>query len=206
VKIRRRYWILGGAGILALAAAGFGGHYYYTRYVLANFKTVVPGRIYRSGQPSPKHLRQWKEEHGIRTVINLRGASDREEYAAERQACAELGLELVDLEWSAVRMPGPEAVRKLVDVLEKSRQPVLLHCARGIDRSGVASVLAAMMIGGQDYATARKQIGSKYDRIGSESDGCLGLLFRYEADCTARGRDTGGWPQFREWLDQTYRD
>lgn len=203
---RKLRWILIPVAVVALAGGGFAGYRYYTRHVLGNFDTVVQGKVFRSGQPTPEHLREWKEKHGIRTVVNLRGADlTREEYVKERDACRDLGLKLIDIEWSATRQPGPEAVQSLVKALDAAEPPVLLHCARGVDRSGVASCIAEMKIGGADYETAKKQIGSKYSRLDSDAPGVVGLLNQYEDWCRAKGIGTGGWAQFKAWLDQDYR-
>lgn len=196
---RRRLWILS-ALLVAGTIGGFAVHRRYTRKTLANFKTVVEGKVYRSGQPGPDHLRRWRAEHGIATVINLRGADEgREEYVREREACRELGIRLIDIEWSATRQPGPEAVEALVRAFDEAPLPVLLHCAEGVDRSGVASVLAAMKIGNVDYRTARKQMGSKYASL-DDAPGVVGLLRQYEASCRDRGVDPGGWAEFSAWL------
>lgn len=202
---RRLRWVLIPVAVVALAGGGFAGYRYYVRTVLGNFDTVVPGRIYRSGQPTPEHLREWKEKHGVRTIINLRGADPTdEEYVLERDACRNLGLTLVDIDWSATRQPGPEAVRALIRALEGAEAPLLIHCARGVDRSGVASAIAEMRFGGADYETAKRQIGSKYGALDTEA-GVVGLLHLYEDWCRARGIGTGGWAQFSRWLEAEYR-
>src|SRR5262249_28784718 len=41
--------------------------------VASNFHTILPGQFYRCSQPSPARLRQLIRDHGIRTVVNLRG-------------------------------------------------------------------------------------------------------------------------------------
>ena len=51
--------------------------------------------LVRTNQPSPRQLAFWKSQ-GIRTVINLRGARDEAYYALEKDACARLGLTLID--------------------------------------------------------------------------------------------------------------
>jgi protein tyrosine/serine phosphatase len=173
--------------------------------VEANFRAVLEGRVYRSGQPSPSHLRAWKEKYGLRTVINLRGTGTSD-YAEERRTAQELGLGLVDLEWSAKRIPGPQAVDSLVQALESAEQPLLVHCAEGVDRSGVASALTAMVVGGQNYDDARRQLSRKYLNAPAGESGVVGLMQKYEAWCLRERRGTGGWREFREWLQKVYRE
>jgi protein tyrosine/serine phosphatase len=194
-------WVLSMSVLFAASAGGLVSYTYYLRVVRARFDTVVPGQVYRSGQPTPAHLREWTRRYGLRTVINLRGAdAEREAYLLERNACREMGLTLIDIEWSALRQPGREAVRALLDALDSAERPILIHCAHGVDRSGVASAIAAMRIGGADYETARRQIGSKYARLDADAPGVVGLLRRYEEACRARGRDPGAWSDFEAWL------
>lgn len=200
----RRRWILAAAGALLLVAAVPVARYQYHRFVLKNFETVIDGRVYRSAQPEPRHLREWTREHGIRTVINLRGVKSSPTYREERRTAEELGLRLVDMEWSAQRMPGRDAVRAIVEALETAEQPVLIHCARGQDRTGVASAIAAMALGGEDYDTAREHLSSKYAGMDDEARGVVGLMVEYEEHCRREGRSTGGWPEFRRWIDEVY--
>jgi len=58
--------------LLALVLA-VGG---YVLYLLAtdNFHEVVAGQVYRSGQMNGKALARVINEHGIQSVLNLRGA------------------------------------------------------------------------------------------------------------------------------------
>ena len=38
----------------------------------ANFHVVVPDRLYRSAQPTPSRIAEWKARFGLTTIINLR--------------------------------------------------------------------------------------------------------------------------------------
>src|SRR5882757_2523310 len=55
----------------------------------------VSDELVRSNQPWPHQLRAWKRR-GIRTVVNLRGGFDASFHALEKDACARLGLTLVN--------------------------------------------------------------------------------------------------------------
>ncbi|MFP3936945.1 MAG: fused DSP-PTPase phosphatase/NAD kinase-like protein [Phycisphaerae bacterium] len=169
-----------------------------------NFHAIVPGLAYRCAQPGPSQLRRWTERYGLRTVINLRGKSSRDFYAAERAAAEELGLRMVDVRLSAMGHPPRPQLMRLIEALENSPRPVLLHCRAGADRTGLAAVLAAMAIGGQDYATAREQLSWQYGHIDDHTDRIAGLLHRYERFCSEAGIDTGGWEQFRRWASEEY--
>ena len=181
------------------------GYYLYVRYATTNFHVVVEGQVYRSAQPSPVELKRWTVQHGLKTVINLRGASSLPFYEAERSAAAAAGLQLVSIRFSAQRLPSALSLRRLIEALERSERPVLVHCQAGADRTGVASVLAAMVVGGESYETARGQLSAWYGHIDPDPEHIGGLLQLYERHCRERGTDTGGWAEFRQWALQEYR-
>ncbi len=191
-------WILACGIALALCA---GGAYYYLRFVRVNFHVVIEGQVYRSAQPGGETLLGWIRSRGLKTIVNLRGSvSD-----AERAATKEGGATLVVIRFSAYRLPSLPSLRKLIEVLETADRPILLHCRAGADRTSMASVLAAMAIGGQDYQAASSQLSMRYLRLDGSPQRIAGFLQRYEAYCRKEKIDTGGWKQFRRWAMETYR-
>ncbi|HOF17764.1 MAG TPA: tyrosine-protein phosphatase [Phycisphaerae bacterium] len=195
-------WLLGSV-VLALAVAA-GGYYLYLRFFAGNFHTVVPGQVYRSAQPSDSQLRRWTQRYGLRTVINLRGESSRDFWPAEVALAEQLGLRHVNLKLSAMRLPPRPLLLALADALETAERPMLIHCAHGADRTGLASVMAAMAVGGQPYDAAREQLSARYLHLADDDDGIGAVAGLYESACAAHGRPTGGWREFRRWLDEEY--
>lgn len=107
-----------------------------------NVRTVAPGRVYRSAQLTGAHLNTLLDTHGIRTVINLRGASPEATwYRSETASCRARGVTHIDIALSAVRLPPPEELRKLLRAFDTATYPVLFHCRGGADRSGLAGAL-----------------------------------------------------------------
>src|SRR5207248_3100494 len=105
-----------------------------------NFRTVLPGEVYRCGQPSPGRLEWLIRRYGIRTVINLRGACPGVNwYRDQARVTAELDVSQEDIHLSATRLPSTTAIRRLVEVLQRSERPLLIHCQQGADRTGLAS-------------------------------------------------------------------
>lgn len=110
----------------------------------ARFAEVMPGKLYRGGFPSTRHIRILKEEKGIRTIISLTDEKDEPKYVEEKRAADELGIRLLRF-----AMPGDgcaqfgdldRAVDALADALadapaSRSRPPVFYHCAAGKQRS-----------------------------------------------------------------------
>jgi protein tyrosine phosphatase (PTP) superfamily phosphohydrolase (DUF442 family) len=191
-------------GLLVIIAAGIIAGYFYVQHsIYRNFAIVVPDQVYRSAQPSPDHLRQWTKKYGLKTVICLRGSTfdGYDEYA---KTAKELGLNLITLRFGAGRPPPTPMLYQLIDALDQSEQPILLHCRSGIDRAGMASTLAQMAIGKETYADAMDQRAA-WSKHASRQDGYIGTLFDdYEAAKTQAAKPTGSWIQFRDWAKGQY--
>lgn len=201
---RRRKLLKLSALLAALVLAGAGGYVLVVRYGLDNFHAIVEGQVYRSAQPDPRDLRKWVSRYGLKTVINLRGKSDSPPYRSEREVLASAAVRLIDIRFTADRLPSAWQLRELIAALEQAERPLLLHCRDGIDRTGMASVIAAMAVGGQDYAAARGQLSWKYLGRGAADGGVTELFTAYEAYCDRRRAGTGAWKAFRDWALTVY--
>ena len=82
---------------------------------------------------------------------------------------------------------------------------MLLHCLQGADRSGLASVMARMAVGGKPYDRAKEQMGLKFLHIDPSSEHVGAVLTEYEDYCRGHNVDTGGWAEFRDWIFHVYR-
>jgi len=176
--------------------------------VRANFREVVPGKVYRSAQPSWSELEKWVDKYDIKTVINLRG--DKENVIAdERKVLAGLGVEMKTIRLSSKRLPARYMLVDLIELIESSELPVLIHCKSGIDRGGTASALAAMSIGKYDYEKAVWESyvppgpwkRKKYKRRSYFHDYLhVSDLFKfYESYCLRNNLEFNDWEQFKHW-------
>jgi protein tyrosine phosphatase (PTP) superfamily phosphohydrolase (DUF442 family) len=111
---------------------------------LPNLHLVAPG-LYRSAQPeaeSPRGLAQL----GIRTVLSLRaGDGDRELLGGDGVALQRLPLRT----WAVGENDVLAALRIMTDA---RRQPLLVHCKHGADRTGL--MIAAYRVVVQDWSKA----------------------------------------------------
>lgn len=144
------------------AAAGWAGWLHLS----GNFHTVREGVLYRSAQPMPAELQRQTAQHGIRSVLNLRGAKPGVQwYDAELAEAQSLGLVHADFEMSASRKPSPEEVTQLISLMRGLPQPVLIHCLAGSDRTGLASALYLAGVLGTDEEVAEGQISFAYGHV-----------------------------------------
>jgi protein tyrosine phosphatase (PTP) superfamily phosphohydrolase (DUF442 family) len=128
----------------------------YTGFLNGNFRTVTDDHMYRSAQLSPETLKGRIEQHGIKTVLNLRGPQDDDDawYQAEKKTCIESGVRLVDLKLDPEKLPHPDVLRALLDEFENQASPALMHCRAGADRSGLAAALYLMIHEGKSLDQA----------------------------------------------------
>jgi protein tyrosine/serine phosphatase len=102
----------------------------------------VSHRLYRSGQPSEIGLRK-AAAWGVRTVIDL--CSEGKRARQEKALVESLGMRYVNIPMSGLRAPTQAEVERVLELIHGSaEQPVLVHCRRGSDRTGV--IVAAYRI------------------------------------------------------------
>jgi hypothetical protein len=145
-------------GLLLAAAAEVGRVLWGT-----NFHTVVPGRVYRCAQLSGPALTRLIQAHGIRTVVNLRGCcAPFPWYLDECRATHHRDVAQEDVCFSAGRLPSGPELRRLVEVLDRTEYPILLHCRRGADRTGLTAAVLLLLQTDTDLPRARRQLGWRF--------------------------------------------
>jgi hypothetical protein len=171
----------------------------------SNFHTVQAGKFYRCAQPSPPQLERMIHYYGIRTVVNLRGnCSTFDWYLDECRTSAKLDVCQEDLCFSAGRLPSVPEIRRLVEVLDHSQYPVLFHCHRGADRTGMASVVALLLHGDVPYETARRQLGLRYGHLALGRPANLDRFFDLYGEWLEREGLTHSRDNFRRWVMHDY--
>jgi protein tyrosine/serine phosphatase len=128
-----------------------------------NFATVVEGEVYRSNQITAKRLAQYRDNYGIRAVLNLRGSSPGSPwYDAEVRATSALGIQLIDFGLSAQTELTEQQVNKLTAILRDAPKPLLIHCRSGADRTGLASLIYQAVIAGIGEDRAERQLSLRF--------------------------------------------
>ena len=166
----------------------------YLRLGFQNAHWVGPDLV-RTNQPWPFQLRWWRDQ-GLRTVVNLRGGGyETGFYVLEREACARLGLELVNFAVASRDAPSRAQVNAAAELFGAIRYPALMHCKSGADRAGLMSVLYAHLHLGQPLRAALKaQLGLRTLHIRQGKTGVLDYMFtRYLAEGEPEGQSLLQW-------------
>ena len=172
-------------------------------FFLSNHHTVLQGKLYRSAQLSPEELARVIAEKKIRTLINLRGLSpDRTWYLSEAQVTHDARVSQEDISLSAKRLPAPNEIRRLVDVLDHTEYPILVHCQQGADRTGLVSTAALLLHTDATLATARRQLWPRYGHMSVGRTAEIDRFFDFYEDWLAGRTHTPAL--FREWAKNEY--
>jgi len=141
-----------------LLAGGSGAAWWQATRLPKRFAPVVEGRLYRSGEASPAQLARLHRDYGVRRVICLLNP-DAPVTQAERDAARRLGVE-----WHNVPLPGNGAStpadreRLLALLTEPNAPPTLVHCAAGVNRTGLAVGLYRLRVQGWPLADVMKEL------------------------------------------------
>jgi protein tyrosine phosphatase (PTP) superfamily phosphohydrolase (DUF442 family) len=128
-----------------------------------NFGAVQPGRLYRSGQMSATALAQTVREYRIKTVLNLRGPNPADSwYLAELQTSLAAGATQVDIPMSSCLWMTRDQLNTLIETIDSAEYPMLIHCAWGSERTGLASAFAELLRPGGSLDDARAQFSIGY--------------------------------------------
>jgi protein tyrosine/serine phosphatase len=147
----------------------------FLRVFWNNFHQVCD-EVYRANQPSPAHLKSYRDK-GIKAVLNLRGFAQQSYALFEEDSCKKLGLELISIPLSSSSAPQPEKLLEIIDIMEKIPKPFVLHCKSGADRAGLVSALYLIVIKKLSVAEAKKQLSFKYLHLDFTKTGILDYIF-----------------------------
>ena len=170
----------------------------FLRVFWNNFHKVSDD-VYRANQPSPSHLKSYKNK-GIKAVLNLRGFSQQSYALFEEDSCKKLGLKLISIPLSSSSAPPPEKLLEIIGIMEKIPKPFVLHCKSGADRAGLVSALYLIVIKNLSVAEAKKQLSFKFLHLDFTKTGILDYIFDVFSE-----RLKMGDVDFIYWLKKEYK-
>jgi uncharacterized protein (TIGR01244 family) len=150
---------------------------YFTSYAANalfryNFHPVVPGRLYRSAQMPRDELIRTVQEHGIKSVIDLRLMADAPDDTGmtEAEAARRAGAAYRHIPFSSARVDQRASFTMLLAAYRELPSPVLLHCSSGTHRAGVASAVWLIDQAGWSPEHAAEQLTMKFGFFQPERD------------------------------------
>jgi protein tyrosine phosphatase (PTP) superfamily phosphohydrolase (DUF442 family) len=193
------------SAVATLAVAGLVTFTFRNPWFRGNLGVVDEGRVYRSAQPVDG-LPALVATKGLATVLNLRGGSGADPwYAAEVAATRRLGVDFYDLPMTATARPTRKQLLTILDLLDRCKYPLLIHCKSGADRTGLVSALYLMSRKGMPPERAEGAFSLYYGHVP-----VLGTRHLHEPF-----REYGGWlkshhlthtsERFRDWVAHDYR-
>ena len=192
---RRRAWrelMLGDHGLL--------------RKLYDNSHEVAPGELWRSYQPSPADLEDWKRR-GIKTIVNLRGDKPSGFLFLEREACEKLGLELVTLRTWSREAPPKVFLQQARALFKRIAYPALIHCKSGADRAGLMATLYLFFEKNIPLDQAMEQLSFRYGHVRSGKTGVIdAALNAYIVYAGARNIPLDDIDAFFDWADSADYD
>jgi hypothetical protein len=151
--------------VLAVALAGSGvvwQQFLRDRLLPKRWQTVYAGRLYRSGQLSQALVRRVLETHGIRVVVDLTSRDPNvPDQDGELAACDALGIEHArfPLEGDGTGDVGEyaAALARIHEAVERG-EPVLVHCAAGVQRTGGVIAAYQLLVRREPPATVYREL------------------------------------------------
>ena len=163
-RLRRRKRRKIALGLLLVGTLAFAS-YFHRPLFRSNLGVVDEGLVYRSAQPVGDILGLIRE-HKLGSIVNLRGGKDVDRwYVAEVEATQKAGVEFYDLPMSAVRRPTRHDLLVLIDMLDRCKYPLLIHCKSGSDRTGLAAGLYRMYRKGESPEQAENAFSLAHGHV-----------------------------------------
>jgi protein tyrosine phosphatase (PTP) superfamily phosphohydrolase (DUF442 family) len=198
----RRRWV--GLG-LTLVLMGAVTYSFRNPWFHGNFGVVDEGVVYRSAQPMD-NLLEIVADQKIATVLNLRGGSDSDPwYVAEVGNTQRLGVDFYDLPLVATVRPTRKQLLTVLDVLDRCKYPLLIHCKSGSDRTGLVSALYLMSRKGVDPDSAEEAFSLYYGHVPLLGTKHLHEPLREYAAWLKSHQQPHTPERFRDWVAHDYQ-
>lgn len=160
----------------------------------------LSNNAYRSSHPSPSFIKKLHQQHGIKTILSMRGKDLSGAYLLEKEACDKYGITLINHPMSSRSLPDVDKILQAKHILETAEYPILLHCKSGADRAGMMSVFYKLFIEKEPINDALKQLSMKYGHFRWADTGKLDYFFDSYLEYKTQHPNI----EFIEWLENHY--
>ena len=136
------------------------------QFVFGNIHSVVDGEFYRSAQLTPEQIAAVAKQKGIKSIINLRGDNTGTPWYDDEVAASKANnITHLNFRMKSSRDLTDAQVIDLVALMKDAPKPVLVHCAAGADRSGLAAALYRLKIKGDTLGEASSELSLRYGHM-----------------------------------------
>jgi len=161
----------------------------YTIFYGGNFRTIVSGEAYRSGQLDAAQLSRVIREYHIKSILDLSAEDAPTLYQREIETAKRLGVQHYDFSLSATKEITVPQMDEIIRTLREAPKPVLIHCLAGSDRSGLVSALYCLALKSKTPAQADRELSIWYGHISlSKTIAMDHSYWRYVSNYLARAK------------------
>lgn len=205
-RLRRRKRRRIRLAVVLLAVAAVAAWIFQGPLFSGNVTVVDPGKVIRSAQPTG-NLADLIDTHQPKSILNLRGGSYLNPwYDAEVEATETGEIDFYDFPMEATERPSRAQLLTLIDLLDHCQYPLLIHCKRGADRTGLVSALYQLSVLGQSPDEAIKSFSIFHGHFPVNGTERLHEpIDEYRDWLDAEGKDHAPG-LFREWVAEHYED
>ena len=152
-------------GVVLLVALALGGAYFWHCHVRTyHLATVEPGTLYRDGNQSPCQFQTAVRKAQPRTVVSLVDDNEvadpeKPQFEVEAEFLQDKGIKLERIPVKLGGWPTKADVDRFLQVVnDPANQPVLVHCAQGVRRTGMMVAAFQMSQMGYDKQRAKDSV------------------------------------------------
>lgn len=148
-------------GLIIATTLGGGLIFSYIQWG-GNAHEVESGYYHRSAQLSDIELQGYISTHGIKSVLNLRGASPGQAwYDDEIRVTTANHVSHFDIKLSAYRELSLVQMRDILQTIARAPKPILVHCNSGADRTGLVTAIY-LSSRGKSASEAQQALSIRY--------------------------------------------